>query len=123
MNKYNKKMLEQVIDNISRVKEYADKLSHLQATDTETFWKSLKTIINKSRQGHIDLILEVLGKKEIADPMGTYGELRFMAGGIRAYDEILTLVDKNAETCDEASARIKELESAKEKIETNIDEQ
>jgi transcription elongation factor GreA-like protein len=121
MNKYDSKVLEQVIDNISRVKEYSDKLSELQATDTETFWKALKKIINKSREGSIDLILSTLEKKGSSDAMGVYGDVKFMAGGVRAYDEVLSLVDKNAEVCAQACARIKELEEAKQKIEHNIE--
>jgi len=123
MNKYNEKTLIQVIDKISRVKEYSNSLSQLETTDKDMFWKALKSIIKKSRDAQSEMIISALLKNDINHPMSHYGSVKAMAGNISAYDEILSMVDANADKCAEANTALKELEQYKTEITSNLEQQ
>ena len=121
MIKQNAAQLERVEENISRVKEYSGKLAELQSTEKDVFWKALKKILEKSKEGHKETVISLLSQKEMEHPGTALGIVKFHAGCIQAYEEILGLVDKNDEACAEASARLTELKNKAEEIKTNIE--
>lgn len=110
-------------NHIAVVKEHIDKLGELQSNDKEVFWKALKKIIASSKEAHLKLILQLLGQ-EFTDSVDiTFSKLRFRAGCIQAYEEILTLVDKNQDACDEATGKLTELKAIAKEIKDNIEMQ
>lgn len=123
MIKHSEKHLANISNNITRVKEYSDSLSKLMCDDSRVFWSALKYIIEKSKEGHREMMFSVLGRKEYGHPGTVLGEAKFHAGNIEAYQQIVDIVEKNDEAIAEASARIVELKNEKKEIESNIDAQ
>ena len=121
MIKHTSKQLDLVIDTIGRVKAFADNLSAIQSPDKETFWKALKAVIEKSKKGHLDRIMDTLAQKDLISPESTLNEVKFIRGCVAAYDEVIGVVERNQQACDEASARLKELKDSAENIKNNID--
>jgi hypothetical protein len=121
MIKHTDVQLERVANNITRVKEYLSELNELQATDTTTFWKALKKIIVKAKTAHTEKIMDILKQKDILPPENSHLDMKFLGGAVAAYDEVLNMVDRNTEVCDEANARLHELKENYEKIKTNIE--
>ena len=121
MIKNTEKQLERVNNAIASVKEYQGKLSELQSENKDVFWKALKKIIEKSKLGHSEKIRQTLGEKSIDHPGNILGDVKFMAGAIQAYDEVLNLVENNQDSIDEATTRIKELQANAESIKSNLD--
>jgi len=121
MIKNNQLQLDRVRENISRIKEYSGKLSELQSSEKDVFWGALKKILEKSKEGHRETVISLLSQKEIDHPGTALGIVKFHAGCISAYDEVLGLVEKNEEACAEASARLVELKSKADEITANID--
>lgn len=121
MIKNTQAQLERVNTNITRIKEFSDKLGEINSTDKEVFWKAIKTIADRTKEGHRESILHKLNENSIEDSGTILGNLKFHAGAISAIDGILELVEKNADNTAEAAARIKELESVRDEIRNNID--
>jgi hypothetical protein len=121
MIKYNSKHLESVSENISKLKEYLDRLGETQSPDKEIFWKAVKNIIVKSKEMHQKDIMIILGQEDITDPACSHLKMKFLGGAIAAYDEILGIVDKNEEYIGRATSRITELKEQHEQIKTNIE--
>ena len=123
MNKYNEKQLEDVNNQITRIKEYSDKLKNLVSTERDVFWGGLNKIIDKSIEGHKSKIVDILSQNTVDHPGITLGVVRFHAGCIQAYKEIVNIVVKNDDACGEAGSRLKELTDKAREIRDNIDNQ
>jgi beta-lactamase superfamily II metal-dependent hydrolase len=121
MIKQTPKHLERLYDNLRLVKEYASKLSELQSTEKDVFWKALKKIMEKSISSQTELIISTLDQDNIEGTDTVLSKVKYRAGYISACKEILLLVDKNDDACGEAMSKIKELTERIEEVKTNID--
>lgn len=121
MIKHNEKHLEQILENIAVVKDYSSKLSELQSTEKDAFWGALKKIVTQSIKAQTEQILSILNEKNIESSDIVLATLKFRAGCISTYKEMLELVDNNDNACAEASARLKELNEKAKEIQANID--
>jgi uncharacterized phage infection (PIP) family protein YhgE len=121
MEKYTKEQEQELIENIGRVKEFSDKLGELTSPDSVKFWASLKRILSQVKESHEKSIMVILGERSSEPTSNTHAMCKYHAGAVKLVEYIFEIVDKNKDSQDEASARIKELKDKLKEVQDNIE--